>query len=466
MLKDLLYLKCETLENLLDTFEQPLQDLINKISSNIIYSNIENINENLLDILAIQFNVDGYDLATNIEEKRNIIKKSILLHKHKGTPFSIKESIKALGYYDCQIFQDKQPILYNGQYYYDNSFIYSDTTRWALFDVIVDIGETKSLTSTTINKLINLINQYKNERSHLNDLSFKSTLFDNFDNFVDSLYTLLTIIYDDLLPWGTRYNGTITYNQGREKLFDGSIYYNSQYDFSQFISYGFIYNNNQDNCFINFDLISSDEVKANILFDGQFRYDNILSYGNNQLPAIEIQNFDLNLNTNENYSFEMTENLYNNLDLTLNDLHKPNLSYDGTITYNQGREKLFDGSIYYNSQYDFSQFISDGFVYNNNQDAYFINSNLEYSDNCQILPRYDGNFYYHNFFYGNNNFCAIDTQMNLTINKSFKYNGIYNYFGLKQDEINLYNSSIYYNGQHYYKESISYIGNIQSMEYV
>jgi len=344
MLKDLLYLKCETLENLLDSLEQPLQDLINKISSNIIYSNIENVNENLLDILAIQFSIDGYDLAITIEEKRNIIKKAILLHKHKGTPFSIKESIKALGYYDCNIIQDKQPILYDGQYNYDNNFTYSETTRWALFDVIIDIGESKELTHSTINKLIDLINQYKNERSHLNLLSFKSTLFDNFDNFIDVLYSIITIVYDDLLPWGIRYNGT--------------------------------------------------------------------------------------------------------------------------INYNQGREKLFDGSFYYNSQYDFSQFISDGFTYNNKQDEYFINSNLEYSDICQILPRYDGNFYYQNFFYGNNNFSAIDTYMDLTINKSFKYNGTYNYFGLKENETVFYNSSILYDGEYNYKEPITHIGYIQTMEYV
>lgn len=44
---------------------------------------------------------DGWEFAATEDEQRQLIKAAIEIHRHKGTPWAIKRTLKLLGYGDC-----------------------------------------------------------------------------------------------------------------------------------------------------------------------------------------------------------------------------------------------------------------------------------------------------------------------------------------------------------------------------
>jgi len=70
---------------------------------------IDDLPEDALSLLAWQFNIlgdDGWDLATTPEERRALIRRALDLHRHRGTPWAIREAVKALGYADAEIVEE------------------------------------------------------------------------------------------------------------------------------------------------------------------------------------------------------------------------------------------------------------------------------------------------------------------------------------------------------------------------
>ncbi|WP_456463502.1 phage tail protein I [Persephonella sp.] len=129
-------------------FEKVKQEIINVL----IYPRIDELDEQVLDLLAWQFHIEGYELAANITEKRNLIKKAIELHRYKGTRYAIEQVLKALDL-EGQI---NEWFEYGGQPYY--------------FKVDINL-KYQGLQSDTYDKLLNLIEEYKNLRSKLEALN-------------------------------------------------------------------------------------------------------------------------------------------------------------------------------------------------------------------------------------------------------------------------------------------------------
>jgi phage tail P2-like protein len=124
--------------------------LENDISKLLVYL-IDQVEESALPFLAWQFHIEGYDQAQTIQEKRNLIKHAIELHRHKGTPYAIKKVFQALNLNaNLQEWFD-----YNGEPYKFKVLVKS---------VIQD--------EETYRKLIELINEYKNVRSWLDAIGF------------------------------------------------------------------------------------------------------------------------------------------------------------------------------------------------------------------------------------------------------------------------------------------------------
>jgi len=83
---------------LLEATDPELQKVKEQIINVIIYPRIEEIeDESLLDLLAWQFHVEGYDLAKTVEEKRNLVKNAIELHRYKGTKYAVQKALSILG---------------------------------------------------------------------------------------------------------------------------------------------------------------------------------------------------------------------------------------------------------------------------------------------------------------------------------------------------------------------------------
>lgn len=64
-----------------------------------IYSRIDDLDEEVINLLAWQFNVDFWDMDLPVGNKRELIKTSIGWHKKKGTPWAITEALRKSGYH-------------------------------------------------------------------------------------------------------------------------------------------------------------------------------------------------------------------------------------------------------------------------------------------------------------------------------------------------------------------------------
>ena len=112
---------------------------------------IDHVDSSALPHLAWQFHIEGWELAQTIQEKRNLIKSAIELHRYKGTPYAIKRVFQALGL-DASL---QEWFDYNGDPYKFKVFVKT---------IIQD--------EDTYRKLIGLINEYKNVRSWLEAIGF------------------------------------------------------------------------------------------------------------------------------------------------------------------------------------------------------------------------------------------------------------------------------------------------------
>jgi len=139
------------IQALAEAFERELKKIYELVETPAILSRIDELPEEVLDLLAWQFHVEGWELASSVEEKRNLIKRAIELHRYKGTKWAIKKVLEAL-HLSGEI---KEWYEYGGKPYYFK----------------VDLGvQDKEITTELRDKLINLINEYKNARSHLEEI--------------------------------------------------------------------------------------------------------------------------------------------------------------------------------------------------------------------------------------------------------------------------------------------------------
>ncbi len=119
----------------------------------IIYAEIDKLDEKVLDVLAVDFNVAWYDPNYSIEIKRNIIKDNVKVHNLSGTKRGLEI---ALG----NIFKDSKVqewFEYNGSPY--------------KFKLIIDITE-NGLIKEQENLALEKIKFYKNVRSELESINY------------------------------------------------------------------------------------------------------------------------------------------------------------------------------------------------------------------------------------------------------------------------------------------------------
>lgn len=114
----------------------------------------DSVNESALIHLAEQFHITGNEGWINcktVEEKRNLIKNSLNLHRYKGTKYALVRVLDILGLNG----EVSEWFEYEGNPYYFKvsltSFSFSSDNK-------------------LLNNLIDLINEYKNVRSHLESI--------------------------------------------------------------------------------------------------------------------------------------------------------------------------------------------------------------------------------------------------------------------------------------------------------
>lgn len=140
---------------------EPISTLANVVDAEIekinpdlllIYPAIDSLNEQLIDYLAVQMHVDEYDDTADLDIKRQQVKQSFLLHRLKGTKYAVQKAVSTV-YQSAKVEEWPE---YSGEPYH-----------FRVTGITAPMNETK-----TINKLVRLINAYKNTRSWLDYVQF------------------------------------------------------------------------------------------------------------------------------------------------------------------------------------------------------------------------------------------------------------------------------------------------------
>jgi len=159
--------------------EQALDDVIERIGTipvDIVKTwNAQTCPDELLPWLAWALSIDEWDATWSITQQRAMIEASYEIHSHKGTPYSIRRALTALGF-DNVIIMEGEWKFHNGAITHDGTYKHGGDSYWPLFDVILNIFETPD--SAMILKIRDRIDRYKNARSQLRNLIF-TNLFHN-----------------------------------------------------------------------------------------------------------------------------------------------------------------------------------------------------------------------------------------------------------------------------------------------
>ena len=164
-------------KTLAEVIADELKRLVSAISRVVIYPDIENVPERVLDILAVDLHIDWYDLAFSVSVKRRLIKNSVKVHRYLGTKYAVETALS-------DVFPESkvaQWFEYGGEPFYFK----------------VDINTGSGVTTTELESVMKSINYYKNLRSHLDDLNLKA---ENNEAYIYHASVLSADIYVDVMP--------------------------------------------------------------------------------------------------------------------------------------------------------------------------------------------------------------------------------------------------------------------------
>lgn len=168
---------------------------------------IDSVDASFLPFLATQFDVLGYKgwkLAVTEQDKRDVIKRAIELHRFKGTLWAVREALKNIGYGDAVIEEHVEG-------------------HWAKFRVTIDMGG-RPVNALELTELTKMINEYKNVRSHLADISYTIHFEDSIVLEDQSIESPAVGDDDSLFVGGNfKYDNTVLYDNSRNYNQDTDI---------------------------------------------------------------------------------------------------------------------------------------------------------------------------------------------------------------------------------------------------
>lgn len=141
---------------LCELIEEEFADL--DLSPMLVYL-VDIVPTQVLPHLADQFHVmglEGWRFARNVQERRELIKRAIELHRYKGTPWAIEQVLVTLNLSG----RVTEWFEYGGSPY--------------RFRVDIDLTD-RGIDETTYDALVDLIREYKNKRSRLDALTVSLT---------------------------------------------------------------------------------------------------------------------------------------------------------------------------------------------------------------------------------------------------------------------------------------------------
>lgn len=143
----------QKVKELCSTLDKVLMPLAEEAKMALVYSRIDVLPEDIIDLLAWQLHVDTYDTAAEISIKREQVRQSISLHKKRGTPYAVRSAIEIV--FSKSVLQEW--FLYEGRPYY--------------FKVLLEVApKTKEIYT----ELLRTISAAQNVRSWLEKIEAKA----------------------------------------------------------------------------------------------------------------------------------------------------------------------------------------------------------------------------------------------------------------------------------------------------
>ena len=126
------------------------------IDNVLIYSRIDELPEELVDILAYDMHVDWYDYTYPLEAKRDLVKNSVKVHKKMGTKYAIETALGSL-------------------------FPESEVEEWfqyegepGHFHIVLDVTEQKITADYAA--IIQAVKMYKRLSAHMDELTYQGSV--------------------------------------------------------------------------------------------------------------------------------------------------------------------------------------------------------------------------------------------------------------------------------------------------
>ena len=145
-----------------------LLEVSDKINLVLIYSRIDELPEDLVDILAYDLHIDWYDYSFPLDIKRETLKNSIKVHKKMGTKYAIKKALGAL-FPESEV---EEWFQYGGEPHH--------------FRIICDVSETKIQAS--YQEIVNAVKMYKRLSSHIEAVTYQSRIYCTIQTHTDCFF--------------------------------------------------------------------------------------------------------------------------------------------------------------------------------------------------------------------------------------------------------------------------------------
>lgn len=175
---------------------------------------IDTVPSEALPYLGQQFDVmglKGWDFCNNDQQRRELIKNAIEIHKYKGTRYGITRALQSIGFNDAT-FDEGIDVPCDGRVMCDGT-IDCGASWWAIFSITFDLGNYTDITSSQIGKLKFLVNEYKPARCLLLGTGFTATFDDDVPDQDDTLSLDLALdLSPDTMPTAVYCNGSVLCN--------------------------------------------------------------------------------------------------------------------------------------------------------------------------------------------------------------------------------------------------------------
>lgn len=164
----------ETIKNISESIDNHIQKTELDFSNVDIYSQIDTAEEPLLSTLAWHFSLTHewlWKLAESLTAKRELLKIAIKLHQKKGTPWAIRNIIRALGFGEVDIIEGLSIRYRDGTYHRNGIKRHGfGSENWACYRIIFH----EPLTNDIAELLKKTIPEYAPERCQLVSLDYRA----------------------------------------------------------------------------------------------------------------------------------------------------------------------------------------------------------------------------------------------------------------------------------------------------